>query len=137
MATYLDDLTAIRARFRTQWTATYPAVPFVYDNEPALDEPEGIWVRFSVLPGAERRRSIAAQRYEQLGRVYLQIFMPRGDADIAPNDGWKMADSFAASFRDWRSTEWRIAFDVPTISQSDNDDDYYMIIVSVPYTAQH
>lgn len=144
MATNLDDLEIIRTRFLTQWNA---AVPVVLDNEPAIDEPNGkVWARFSVLPGAERRASIARNTYEQLGRVYLQVFIPDGEAD---KDGWALAEAFAATFRDWKSPDWRIRFDTPEYrtSKEAGDKDFklsakgsappFMILVTIPYTAQH
>lgn len=135
MATNLDDLTAIRAHFMTQWAADNPSVAFVLDNEPAIDEPiKQTWARMSVAPGAERRRSIYSKTYEQLGRVYLQVFVPVGLAD---GNGWTIAESFAAAFRDWKSSDYRIRFDTPEFRTSDIDKVYYAIIVSVPYTAQH
>lgn len=137
MATYNDDLSAIRTRFRTQWKTANPTVPFVYDNEPPVDEPTGIWVRLSVNPGAERRRSIASKKYEQIGRVFLQIMIPRTADFAGDEDAWKLADSFASIFRDWRSADYRILFDVPETRSIDTDEAYYIILVSVPYTAQH
>lgn len=133
MATNTDDIDAIRTHFLSIWDEA--AYPVVLDNEPPIDEPHGqIWARLSVNPGAERRRSIYSQTYEVLGRIYLQIFCPKGSADA---DGWALANTFSAAFRDWRSDDYRIRFDTPQFSTDDSEDDYYAIIVSLPYTAHH
>ncbi len=133
MATNTDDLTAIRTRFLATWNAaTYPVV---FDNEPPIDEPKGqIWARLSVQPGGERRRSIYSKTYEVLGRVYLQIFTPEGLAD---RDAWTLAETFAAAFRDWKSADFRVRFETPEYRTDDSEQDYFAIIVSIPYTAQH
>lgn len=131
MASNLDDLTTIRARFLDHWDAS---IPVVFDNEKPITEPVTTWARLSVVPGKERRRSIAMRTYEQLGRIYLQLFVPDGEED---GDGWQLAESFAATFRDWLSDDYRIRCDVPEFRTENTDGEPYMILVSIPYTAQH
>lgn len=135
MATNFDDLGVIRTRFLDAWETLDPAIPYVFDLTRPPVEPEGIWARVSVMPGSERRRSIARRTYEQLGRVYLQVFAPVGVFD---DELWAVAEHFATTFRDWLSDDGRIRFDTPefrlTPATGGND---HMLVVSIPYTAQH
>jgi hypothetical protein len=133
VASNIDDLTAIRTRFLETWDSEgYPAV---FDNEPPIDEPHGkVWARLSVQPGTTRRLSINARTYEVLRRIYLQIFTPEGLAD---NDAWTLAETFTAAFRDWKSADLRLRCSVPEYRTDDSEADYFAIIISVPYTAQH
>lgn len=134
MATNLDDIAAIRGHFLNAWAKAHPSVPYVYEHEAAIDEPEGPWARFIVTPGAQRRRSIFERKYEQLGRIYLHLIIPVG---VAPEDYWPLADSFIATFQDWRSDDWRILCDVAQVRPYEDAEGTYMIEVSIPYTAQH
>lgn len=129
MATNLDDITDIRAHYLDTMTLTT-----VFDNDPDTDQPTGMWARLSVIPGAEFRQSIASRTYEQLGRAYLQVFVPEGTSD---NAGWQQANLFVAAFRDWSSPDYRVRFATPEYRTSDAEDGHFMILVTIPYTAQH
>jgi len=129
VATYSDDIAAIRNRFIAQWGTT---VPFVFDNEPPIDEPSTIWVRLSVKPfGEERPSSLTVLGY---GRVYIQVFVPEGLSD---GDGWAAANQFNAIFREWHSADYRIRFNMPDFNTSDAESGYFMILGSIPFTATH
>jgi hypothetical protein len=130
MATNRDDINAIRVYFLNTWNE----VPVIFDNEPAIDEPEGIWARLSVNPGASKRASIARKTYDQQGRVYLQVMIPEGEPD---NEGWTLAERFGMAFRELNLDNYRVRFDTPEYSSSDAEDDWYVITVSIPYTAKH
>lgn len=135
MPTNFDDLIVIRARFADTWEPLNPNVPYVFDDDTPQDQSQGVWARMSINPGAERRRSIARRTYEQLGRVYLQVFAPK---DTVSAELWPVAETFAATFRDWQSDDDRIRFDTPEYRlTSANGDEPAMLLVSIPYTAQH
>ena len=136
MPTNLDDITAIRTRFIDLWSVAHPAVPFALDNEPPIETPtRSIWARLDVIPGAERKRILgSAPRYEQIGRVYFRVYAPAGEANGEP---WALAESFAAIFREWDSPDFRIRLDTPDFSSGIDDDGDFMVMVSIPYTAQH
>lgn len=135
MTSNLDDLTAIRLRFQEIWGAAYPDVPYVFDNEPPVEEPDGPWVRLSVQPGVQRRRpGVAITTYEQLGRAYLQVFIPDNEGD---HDGWAMAEAVGDGFRDWRSEDWTLWVQAPTYSTAQQEGEPFMILVSVPYRSEH
>ena len=134
MATNLDDIAAIRAHFLNAWVPSHPGVPYVYDNEAPVDEPEGVWVRLSVSPGFQRRRSIFERTYEQFGRIYFQVFVPTGTDD---EEGWPVADSFAALFRDWLSDNRGLYCETPEFSTSKVNNEPFMIVVSIPYRSVH
>jgi hypothetical protein len=132
----LDDLTVIRSRFQSIWSAAYPDVPYVFDNEPPVDEPGGPWVRLSVQPGVQRRRGRNSQgiTYDQLGRVYLQVFVPDDEGD---HDGWTMAEFVGHGLCDWRSHDWSLWIQSPTYSTSSQDGEPFMILVDLPYRSEH
>lgn len=134
MATNLDDLLAIRTRFVETWTAAHPTVPFIFDNEPATDQPEGIWARLSIAPGHSKTRPLNPPRYVQYGRVYLQVFVPEGEADA---EGYRIAETFAQAFRNWRNTSPRIYCEQPEFRPSQSDGESFMILVTVPYSSEH
>jgi len=134
VANNLDDFLIIRTRFVDRWNLAYPQISFYFDNETPV-EPTTSWVRLSIQPGFERRRSIARKTYEQLGRVYLQVFGPPDAVDM---DLWPLAHVFADAFRDWQSSDGRIRFDTPTFQFTGaQDDDPAMLLINIPYTAQH
>lgn len=134
MATNLDDIAAIQTHFLNAWVPLNPSVPYFYAHDEAEDEPQGIWARLIVTPGAQRRRSIFERKYEQLGRIYLHVVIPSG---TEPEDYWPVVDSFVATFQDWRSEDWRILCDVADLRPYEDAEGTYMIEVSIPYTAQH
>lgn len=135
MANNLDDLIVIRTHFAETWEPLNLSVPYVFDDGELLDQPQGVWARMSINPGAQRRRSIARRTYEQLGRVYLQVFAPTGTVSA---ELWPVAESFAETFRDWLSDDGRVKFDTPEYRLTPaNDKEPTMLLVSIPYTAQH
>lgn len=131
MATNQDDIIAINSRFYALWPE---GVPVVMDNDANSFEPTQTWARLSIQPGFSVRASIAARTYRQLGRVYLQIFVP---AQHGTSPGWDLAETFSTIFRDWRSSDQRILFNTPEFRISNAEPEYFTVICSIPYEATH
>lgn len=131
MATNLDDLTVIRTRFFALWPS---ATIVLLDNDTNTAQPKTLFARLSIQPGAQRRLSIASKTYEQLGRVYLQIFVP---SEQGTRVGFELAETFTNIFRDWSSADYRVRFDTPEYRTSEEEKAYFTILCSVPYTARH
>lgn len=132
MATLKQDFTAIRTRFFQLWPSN---VPTILDNDPDTPEPNTIWARLSIEPGSRANPSLGSRRYRQLGRIYLQIFVP---AQTGMNAGWDLAEVFTTAFSDWRSPDYRIMSFAPDIEVfEDENDAYFTIKCSSRYWAEH
>ena len=131
MTNNLDDIAAINTRFYSLWDSS---VPVVMDNDFNTPEHTVPWCRLSIQAGFSERASIASRTYRQFGRVYLQIFVPaqRGTAE-----GWALAEAFSTIFRDWLSADQRIRFATPEFRVSTAEPEYFTVICSIPYIAQH
>ena len=107
--------------------------PIFYANQPNSQPPvNSIWMRFSVIPGASQNHAGGAQDgvKKQLGRVWLQIFVPE---QTGVGHAYDIADLFATMFRNKRiqdiiSTQTEEINIVP-----DGGDGMLMMTVSIPY----
>lgn len=141
MRTNTQDAIAIREYFYSFWPADIRVVEDNADPVQEFDEenlPDAVWCRLTIRPGAARAKTLgprSSKKYEQLGRIYLQVFTPLGAGMRA---GQEVADLFAQNMRDWRSPDGAIAIDAPEFStMPDETTESIMIIVSMPYTAEH
>lgn len=111
------------------------SIPIVYDNQPLLDLSDNtVWGRFTVRFGNQRQTAMGQSKMtEQLGRVYLQIFVKKGEGSGQALDA---ANVFTELFRYYRSTEtgYSLAMTAPDIDTFDNED-WYQMNVSIPFTA--
>lgn len=124
------DFEAIRERFVTEWN---DAVPTYFANEEAEDPDESQpYVRFSINPGNEARYlGGEPPTYSQLGRIWLQIFMPKNYGTV---DGYDLADTFKAIFRKWKSDDGCVRTSVAdTQSFPVGENGMFMITVSIAY----
>lgn len=97
------DLQTLHDRFNDQWDAVTTATLFM--NAPAVDVVETEpFVRFSVTPGDNFISYGGSDGgvYTQLGRAWLQIFVPVNDGDAT---AFELADAFTAIFRNWKSAD--------------------------------
>lgn len=131
MATLNDDIATINTRFFDIWPIS---VHVVQDNDTNEPEPSATWCRLSIQPGARLRQTLGERRYLQLGRVYLQIFVP---AQMGWDQGWALADTFNEIFNEYRSPDYRINFGAPEFRVSDAEKEYFTVICSAPYTSEH
>jgi hypothetical protein len=132
MATLQDDIEAINTRFYALWPS---ATLVIADNDRNTDTPEdAVWCRFSIVPGAERRVTIGSKTWEQLGRVYLQIFVPD---ERGTSEAYALANTFTTIFREWASPDYRIRFSTPEFRPSNEDGEPFTLVVSIPFTAKH
>ena len=126
------DLNAIRERFIDQWD---DEVLTLFENGDSVDPNEAEpYVRFSINPG-NRALIGGGQFYSQLGRVWLQIFIPPGEGQIM---GMEIADRFCTMFRNWKSDDGCVRTygegDVVSIPSGENQT--YQINVSVAWEAK-
>lgn len=141
MRTNTHDAIAIREYFYSFWPDN---IRVVEDNADPVEEddeagrPVGVWCRLTIRPGASRAKTIGPRdlkRYEQLGRIYLQVFTPKGDGMRA---GQEVADMFANNMRDWRTEDGALYVEWPEYSTlPDDDTESVMITVSLLYRSEH
>ncbi|MFZ4165310.1 hypothetical protein [Brevundimonas sp. NPDC058933] len=128
MSLYLD-LDAIRTHFVDSWD--FDTIQTVMANGEALDlkedEPA---VRFSINPGT--RRLIGGDRlYQQLGRVWLQIFVPKQQGAMM---GFDLADKFTGLYRHWQSEDGCVRIEGEHVEQIPNGENgYFQVNVSVEW----
>lgn len=119
------DFETIKQRFVDQWTNT---VTTLYDNAPnqTLD-PTLPYVRFSVIAGASEHAggNAATGLKRQLGRIWLDIYIPRQQGEKAALD---LIDEFAPIFRNWRSDDAALHCKTEEISRRD-EEPYYRVKV--------
>ena len=85
---YDTQRNAIQTRFKTQWQASYPTIPIVYDNLRAEKAPDG-YVALSILNGASTLRGMGAQRlFRYPGVISVDVFIPA-------EKGTKLLDQYA------------------------------------------
>ena len=85
--TFVQDANAIQAIF-AQRAGSLPNAPvIIYENAPGSAPPlDAPWIRFAVRPLAERQAAFTQPgqtRHIRLGRVEIQIFVPRGTGTAA------------------------------------------------------
>ena len=124
------DYAAIRERFVIEWD---DRVHTVFANEEAEDPDEAdVFVRFSVNPG-NRALYLGGQppTYSQLGRIWLQIFTPKGMGTV---DAYDLADQFKAIFNQWVSDDEAIRiYNVDTQSIPNGENGTFQLNVSIAY----
>lgn len=129
------DTDILQARFAGEWAALNPGVPVIYENAPAEAPPKDApWLRFAVRPQALQRAgyTAGASRHEGIGRVEVQVFVPRGSG-TAMRD--LLADEAGEILRGWRSTNDLLRCGEPefTTPTPDEREQWSMRRVSVPY----
>jgi len=100
-----EDRKALTARFLDEWDEGL--VTTLTTNAPVQDVNEKkAFVRFSVNFGSSFVTTLGnGGEREQIGRVTLQIFTPRGTGD---KQSHVLVDQFIAIFADWRSDDGRL-----------------------------
>lgn len=112
------DTAALRARFLDEWDDEAITTVFANGEDVDVDETQP-FVRFSISPGS-KAHIMGADIYSQLGRVWLQIFMP---AHSGTATAYEIADRFTAIFRRWRSDDGFLRCgdeDITTIPSGEN-----------------
>lgn len=124
------DFEALRARFATEWD---DPVPTYFANEEAGDPDESEpYVRFSVIPGNAAPYMISGVT-SQLGRVWLQIFMPKNRGTV---EAYDLADRFVGIFKGWRSDDGCLRiYESDTSPQPSGENGMYQVNVSIRYEA--
>ena len=138
----VTDAAAIRTRFLAQWTGSITfagnpkSIQTIYQNGQQMAVDESLpYVTFSIIPGDNERLSLGANAlHSQLGRVWLQIFVPVGEgASLA----MAVADTFKAIFENWTTTDGAIRFSAATTVPVTGDAVWHQVNVSVPYESIH
>ncbi|MDH7971041.1 phage tail terminator-like protein [Sphingomonas sp. AR_OL41] len=97
-----QDIQTLRQRFADQWSGS---IPVFYDLAPVAERPTNApYVHFSVRPGASQHYTGSGTNgtLKQLGRVWLQIFIPAQGGDAV---AIALSDQFATVFRNWTSAD--------------------------------
>lgn len=125
------DFAALRERFLEEWD---DPVHTIFANEEAEDPDETVpYVRFSINPGNRAAILGGDQRIvSQLGRVWLQIFLPKNFGTV---DAYDLADRFIAIFQKWRSDDGcvRTNGEADTQQQPAGENGTYQVNVSIPW----
>lgn len=78
--TLAEAIEAICARWKTQWEAAYPAVPYSFPNEAVTPPADGsAYVALAINEETSRQASLAPigdRRFERNGRVLIRIGVP-------------------------------------------------------------
>lgn len=130
MATTTDDIKALRAYFVSVWPSS---VPFIFDNEPPVDEGTVMWARFSIIPNQTTTIGFN-KRVRETGRVYLHLFVPRGTGNGV---GQPMVDAFKTAFHQTDLDNYRIRLLECQSGVSDDDPKFYTLSATVRYQADH
>ena len=126
------DIAALRLRFADQWATRQPTVPVVYDNASATTDHTDAFVRFSVRASDERPVSLGAHRYEQIGRIVVQVCVPRGEGTGLADE---LADEVSAIYRNWSSDDFAVRCEGVSRSTkpADERDPWHVVKVGVLY----
>lgn len=124
------DFAALRERFVTEWD---DEIATFFANEEAEDPDESEpYVRFSVNPG-NRAPYLSGDDpvFSQLGRIWLQIFMPKNRGTV---EAYDLADQFIAIFNGWKSADGAIRiYQSDTMQQPSGENGTYQVNVSIAY----
>ena len=126
---YSESLTAVLEPGRVRLRAAVVVPPAPGSGVPALRLAAGDELR--VLAASEGYTTFVygGRVYSQLGRVVLQIFVPKSDGTAL---GYAIADEFTAIFRDWKSDDgWVRTSDEDVFVYPDGEDGLYQINVSI------
>ena len=130
----LDDTQALTQHFVSNWATVSTTVPVFYDNQPnAIPPAKAAWVRFSVRLGGSIHHAGSADDgvKKQLGRVWLQIFVP---SQTGMGKAYTLAEGFALMFRNQRLDSHQIHLSTEDVSDPrDAGDSMMMMTVSVPF----
>jgi hypothetical protein len=87
----------IRARFKT-FIADAESLATQYDNDGGFVKPnDGLWCRWTVLPGESRQASTgASKRYRTPGVAIASVFVPMSEGESAL---WPIVDAINLAFR--------------------------------------
>lgn len=121
--TVTADIIALSDRFLDQWG---DLTPVSMEGLPALPDQDDAWVRFTIRPGKQRYFGGNGNHYEQLGRVYLQIFVPTGQGDGL---AYELAERFIEIFRDYRVEN--LICETPDLDVVGEDGPWLQVNVSV------
>lgn len=124
------DFAALRERFVTEWD---DEIATFFANEEAEDPDESEpYVRFSVNPGNRAPYLGGSDPMDsQLGRIWLQIFMPKNRGTV---EAYDLADRFIAIFKGWRSDDDAIRiYQSDTMQQPSGENGTYQVNVSIAY----
>lgn len=136
---------AIEDRFRVNWDAGSGTLrtPVAFENAPVLitrvDQAasiakppnSGSWVRLSIREGESNQVDLnSAPRVRETGRIYLQIFVVRGNGTAAAR---AFADLAKPIFR--RAQFSGISCRVPTVQPVGDTEGWWQLNVSWPYYA--
>lgn len=123
------DTAALRERFVEEWDADRTVTTYANGDPVDPDEAEP-FVRFAISPG-NRALTYGGEIYSQLGRVWLQIFVPKGEGDAL---AYELADDFTSIFRGWRSDDGCLRMgDVDVMSIPSGENGNYQVNVSIQW----
>lgn len=124
------DLQILNQRFVDEWDSD--AITTIYQNDLVTEPDDNTeFVRFSVIPGAAAHYlgGTSNGMLRQLGRVWLQIFVPH---QRGAGGAMGYADDFIAIFRNWRSADGTVSCHDSNIS-IDPTGSHYQVTVSIQY----
>lgn len=109
---FIDSKKAVETRFKTEWVAAQPSVPFGFDNVDTLFLGTGAvagardglaaFVVFSIQGYADAGGTIGQGRViRKLGEATVQVFVRRGDGAFKSAE---LAEAARAIFEDWSTT---------------------------------
>ena len=117
----------IRGKFNTLATAQSWEVH--YDNEKGFEQPEGTWIRFSIIDGESVQASLgSSKRHRSFGVAVAQIFTKIG---IGDKEAREIADLIVTAFRS--TTEDSVTYRTPYITVLGRVEDQLQVNVTIPY----
>jgi hypothetical protein len=135
---YEQERASIEIRFAAQWVAGSPAAPrtpIAYETAPFTPPANAPWVRLTIRSGEAQQASIGdpgANAFRHAGAIMVQIFVPKAGSPVASRRAAALADHTTAIFR--AATFDGIACRAPYASGGTDDDPWYMVTVTVPFS---
>lgn len=129
---------AARLRFKTEVEDIFPGLAgrVQYDNA-AFDQPKtGLWVRWSIKPGATNQTSIGAtaNRFRNEGEAIASVYTPiasktvQGDGDL-----YGLVDFIASAFQ--AKTDTGVVFRTPSLEVIGRQGKWWVHLLTCPYIA--
>ena len=138
MSGYAVERASIETRFATMWVTGSPSVartPISYETAPFTAPTNAPWVRLNIRTGEAQQASIGDPGnnwFRHAGAIIVQIFVPKAGIPSAMRRALVLADHAAAIFRG-QSFDG-IMCRAPYASDGTDDDPWFMLTVTIPYT---
>lgn len=124
----------IETRFKTYWDANGGGVPVQWDGVAFNQPADGIWVRFTLLPGEGFRASLGSKWLEkQPGVCMVSVFGPKNGGT---GGVYGIAELVCKAFRSYQAIddEVVVTLDTPWVRRVE-DPDTVMLNVTCAYEA--